>query len=109
MIRKKLQAYLFFFFFYTKAPPVVGQFGRKQKQADVTRFGSSMAVLVSMYTYLQYKNAGKAGPRIQAVRCQREATWLSLAVDRQQGTACTGRKLASLHTRSAGTAAVIFL
>lgn len=57
MIRKKLQAY---FFSIQKNPLIVGQFGRKQKQANITKSVFIHGDIVSIYTYVQYKNAQDA-------------------------------------------------
>lgn len=58
MIRKKLQAY--FFFFLYKRNPIVGQFGRKQKRADITKSVFIHGDIVSIYKYVQYKNVREA-------------------------------------------------
>lgn len=56
MIRKKLQAY----FFLYKRIPIVGQFGRKQKQANIMKSVFIHGDIVSIYKYVQYKNVRKA-------------------------------------------------
>lgn len=58
MIRKKNYKHNFFFLY--KRIPIVGQFGRKQKQANITKSVFIHGDIVSIYKYVQYKNVRKA-------------------------------------------------
>lgn len=47
-------------FFLYKRIPIVGQFGRKQKQANITKSVFIHGDIVSIYKYVHYTNAWKA-------------------------------------------------
>lgn len=48
------------FFFLYKRIPIVGQFGRKQKQTNITKSVFIHGDIVCIYKYVQYKNVRKA-------------------------------------------------
>lgn len=48
------------FFFLYKRIPTVGQFCRKQKQANITKSVFIHGDIVTIYKYVQYKNVWKA-------------------------------------------------
>lgn len=57
--QEKITSISFFFFLY-KRISIVGQFGRKQKQANITKSVFIHGDIVSIYKHVQYKNVREA-------------------------------------------------